>query len=336
MSPLRLVFNRIRNPALRRATMVFGSFAIGLLAVLSSHVRAAEYISEVRPGVLPAAWSSGSPNCSRWSPEFQFHAYNPDFYILRESGCVNDEKPFLYLLFGKEKAILFDTGAGSAEVTGKPNVIGAVRTVMFAWLLRNHRKSIPLVVSHLHSHGDHTYGDSQFAGQPGFTLVPNGSVSALQAAFGITNWPTSIAAYDLGDRVLDIVPIPGHDTTSIAVYDRQTGVLLTGDTMYPGRIYVNGDPNIFAASIQRLVDFTSDKIITHVLGTHIEQKAPYADYPVGTTWVPYEAPLALTRGHLLELLEATEAREPDGKITQRGFRDFSVCGSYPTCNRVNQ
>src|SRR4051812_29763327 len=89
--------------------------------------QAADVVTEVRPGVLPEKWSSGSPHCTRVSPEFQVHQYNEDFFILRESGCVNDEKPFIYLLFGKDKAILFDTGAGSYEVEGKPDVVGAVR-----------------------------------------------------------------------------------------------------------------------------------------------------------------------------------------------------------------
>ncbi|WP_432723950.1 MBL fold metallo-hydrolase [Jeongeupia wiesaeckerbachi] len=297
---------------------------------------AAELVSQVRPGTLPIAWSSGSPQCTRLSPEFQVHAYNEDLFILRESGCVNDEKPFLYLLFGQDKAILFDTGAGSHAVAGRPDVAAVVQRVIAGWLLRNQRRTIPLVVSHLHSHGDHTYGDFQFAGLPNVTLVPPGDVSALQTAFGIGSWPDSIAAYDLGQRVLDIIPIPGHDATSIAVYDRQTGILLTGDTLYPGRIYVNGDPDVFTASVQRLVDFTRGKIVTHVLGTHVEQKAAYADYPVGTTYAPYEAPLALSRGHLLELLDASRDRAADGSIVQRWFRDFSLCGPYPSCNRVNQ
>ena len=39
-------------------------------------------------------------------PDWQVHEYNADFYILRESGCTNYEKPFLYLIFGKDKALL--------------------------------------------------------------------------------------------------------------------------------------------------------------------------------------------------------------------------------------
>src|SRR5437660_1740302 len=54
-------------------------------------------------GVLPAHWITGGPDCSA-VPKWQVHAYNADLYILRESGCTNYEKPFLYLFFGKDRA----------------------------------------------------------------------------------------------------------------------------------------------------------------------------------------------------------------------------------------
>src|SRR4051812_34538230 len=50
------------------------------------------------PGNLPAAFLTGGPNCVA-VPDWQVHAYNEDFYILRESGCIDAEKPFLYLIF---------------------------------------------------------------------------------------------------------------------------------------------------------------------------------------------------------------------------------------------
>src|SRR6266849_6196081 len=109
----------------------------------------------VRAGVLPKQWITGGPNCME-VPDWQVHEYNPDFYILRESGCTHYEKPFLYLLFGKDKVLLEDTGAGKAEVAR------AVDDVIRKWLKRNHRDSIELVVAHSHSHGDHVAGDKQF------------------------------------------------------------------------------------------------------------------------------------------------------------------------------
>ena len=57
---------------------------------------------------MPASWLSGGPNCVS-VPDWQVHEYNDNFYILRESGCINYEKPFLYLIFGDKKALLEDT-----------------------------------------------------------------------------------------------------------------------------------------------------------------------------------------------------------------------------------
>ena len=39
-------------------------------------------------------------------PDWQVHEYNADFYIIRESGCTHYEKPFIYLIFGKERAMI--------------------------------------------------------------------------------------------------------------------------------------------------------------------------------------------------------------------------------------
>lgn len=278
----------------------------------------------IRKGVLPDRWLLGGPNCIEL-PEFQIHEYNPDFYILRESGCASNEKPFLYLLFGQDKVLLLDTGAEKTEVSR------TVREVIAHWLERNKKASIPLVVGHLHAHGDHTGGDSQFASAPDTTLIAP-TAEAVKTFFGFKAWPEEIAQYDLGGRVLDIIPIPGHDETSIAIYDRQTGVLLTGDSLYAGRIYVNDTLAEFASSIQRLVDFTKDKPVMHILGTHIENsRTPYIEYPIHTVYQPDEHVLELGRAHLLELDDAV--KRMNGTLKPIALRDFSVCGKYPTCDR---
>src|SRR5215831_17158753 len=50
-------------------------------------------------------------------------------------------------------------------------------------------------------------------------------------------------------------------------------------------------------SIQRLVDFTQNKIVVHILGNHIENsRTPYLDYKVGTVYQPDEHALELGRG----------------------------------------
>ena len=93
--------------------------------------------------------------------------------------------------------------------------------------------------------------------------------------------------------MLDIIPIPGHQQASIAVYDKQTRVMLTGDSFYPGRLYI-GDWPAFVASTQRLVDFTKLHPVAMLLGNHIEMTdTPGIDYPTGTTYQPNEHRLPL-------------------------------------------
>jgi hydroxyacylglutathione hydrolase len=268
----------------------------------------------VRSGVLPDRWQVSGPDCPA-DPKFQVHQYNEDFYILRESGCSNYEKPFLYLVFGKEKVLMLDTGAG------KTDVADVVKGVIDQWLHRNNRESISLVVAHTHAHGDHISGDAQLKMLSGATVVGL-KPADVQAFFGFKNWPEEIVPYDLGGRILDIIPIPGHEASSIAVYDRQTGILFSGDTLYPGRLYV-ADRAAFARSIQRLVDFTNGKIITHILGNHIEQtRTPYLDYKIGTMYQPDEHELQLGRGELLELNETLVRM--NGKIVRLALRDFTI------------
>ena len=266
-------------------------------------------------GVLPDRWQVSGPDCPP-DPKFQVHEYNPDLVILRESGCTNYEKPFLYLIFGSDKVLMLDTGAGRMV-----DVASVVQQVVGAWLARNHRDALPLVVAHTHAHGDHIAGDAQLRALPGATVVGL-KPADVQAFFGIANWPQDAATYDLGGRVLDILPIPGHEPSSIAVYDRRTGLLFTGDSLYPGRLYV-ADAAAYTQSIQRLVDFTRGKIVTHILGNHIEEaRTPYLDYPVGSKYQPDEHALELGRAHLLELNDALQTMH--GAVVRLAMRDFTI------------
>lgn len=130
--------------------------------------------------------------------------------------------------------------------------------------------------------------------------------AAIQDATGIKNWPNDIGQIDLGGRIVDVIPFPGHNEASIALYDRLTGILLTGDSLYPGLLsVVQPDLGTFTASTQRLAAFVREHPVAHVLGTHIEQKnQPYVDYGRGTVYQPDESGLALSRAHVFELNEA--------------------------------
>lgn len=274
-------------------------------------------------GVLPQKWITGGPKCME-IPEWQVHEYNANLYILRQSGCTDTEMPFLYLFFGKDKGMLWDTGSRNG------NLASALQHVVHNWLERNHRTSIPIIVMHSHSHGDHVFGDTALqalndSAMP-IDFVP-AKVEDTQKYFHIASWPQDIGSVDLGGRVLDIIPIPGHDVVSIALYDRLTGVVLTGDSLYPGRLYVR-DFAAFQASTERLIAFLEGKPVAHVLGNHIEQSnTPFLDYPIGSIYHPNEHILDLPFGSLLELEDGLKSMH--GKPSRLAMRDFTIWPSSP-------
>ncbi len=284
----------------------------------------------IRPGVLPTSWDTGGPRCMEM-PAWQVHEYNPDFFILRQSGCSDFEKPFVYLIFGKTRALLYDTGSRNGDLAP------TLQHAMHQWMERNHRSEMPLLVVHSHSHSDHVAGDAgiQALHDPAIpiTFVP-AQVETTKTLYGITHWPEDTGSVDLGDRTLAAIPIPGHDTVSVALYDPQTAILLTGDSVYPGRLYIN-DFDAFTRSTNRLVKFTEGKLVAHILGCHIEEtRTPYVDYPVGTIYQPNEHELSLSRGVLLEMQDALEALH--GTPKRVAYADFSLWPVGPEFRAADQ
>lgn len=275
------------------------------------------------PGTLPQRWLSQGSKCME-IPEWQVHEYNPNLFLLRQSPCTDYEKPFIFLLFGKERALLLDTGSTHGNLA--PALLHTVKL----WLARNKRESIPLVVVHSHEHSDHTAGDAEVQAlhDPAMpvTFVP-AEVEATKHFYGITNWPDEIGHVDLGGRILDMIPTPGHSVVSISLYDRQTAILFSGDSLYPGRLYLL-DFAAFQSSIERLIRFTADKPVAHIIGNHVEQTStPFLAYPVGTIFQPDEHELALSRGSLLELEAALVSVHSAPRRVS--LRDFSIWPSIP-------
>lgn len=250
-------------------------------------------------------WIHGAPAARYVSdPPIQVHAHDRHTFLLRQSMAVNHEGPFVFLLFGNERALLLDTGA-----TADPERFPLRTTVdglVDAWLAEHPRKDYQLVVAHTHGHGDHVAGDPQFADRPGTTTVAR-DLASVQEFFGFTDWPAQTVTLDLGGRVLDLIGIPGHHDTSIAIHDPWSGFLLTGDTVYPGRLYTTDFP-AFVDSLDLLVEFAAQRRVSRVLGCHIEmRRSPGRDYPLGCTYQPDEPPLQLTPDRLTAVRDAAHA-----------------------------
>lgn len=274
----------------------------------------------LQPGRVPTNWYAGGHDCAG-RPDFNVQAYNDGLFVLRQAACKNYEKPFLYLIFGTERALLLDTGAGNVDVATP------VDTLVRAWAKRHGTAAMQLVVAHSHAHGDHVAGDGQFVGRANAVVVGR-DTAAVRAFFQIDRWPEAQGTIDLGGRVLDVVAIPGHQPASIAVYDRLTGVLLTGDTFYPGRLYVR-DTAAYARSVSRLVQFANTHAVTHFLGAHVENsRTPGVDYPVGTEDQPNEHVLDMTRAQLIELDSVVQSMR--GRFVRTVRNDFTVWPQTPS------
>ena len=257
---------------------------------------------------MDVAWIHGSEAAKyNTDPDIQVHACDEHTYILRQNKAVHYEAPFMFLLFGAAKAVLLDTGA-----TANPGFFPLRRTVdeiIDGWLAEHpHPGDYGLLVLHTHGHGDHTAADGQFTGRPSTVLV-GAARDAVWPYFGFDTEPESVAEVDLGGRVLDCLGTPGHHNAAVTFYDRYTGILFTGDTVYPGRLYVFDWP-AFARSIDRLAGWCAQRPVSHLLGCHIEMtRTPGQDYPVGWTYQPDEPPLQLTPDHLAQIQSTLKAHD---------------------------
>jgi len=240
---------------------------------------------------------------------------------MRQSKCVNFEAPFMYLLFGSDRVMLLDTGA-----TSSPELfpIGeTVRGIISNWLTKhNSLNSIPLIICHSHAHGDHAAGDNQFINQDNVTIVPP-NLSGMKEFFEFEHWPEQLSILELGNRTLDVIPIPGHESADIAFYDRITKILFTGDTLYPGLLVVRNWEN-YKKSVKRLKYFADSHEISFILGGHIEMKdTPCNWFGLGKLYQPNEHVLQLEMEHLFELHEAL-VNLPNPRIDRH--KDFII---YP-------
>ncbi len=274
------------------------ALTVFILLLSSVNVFASNLSESLLAKIESKQWLHGSANCSEsQQPAIDQLKLNQTTYIFRQNKCSHFEAPFIYLLLGSERALLVDTGAIS-DSTQFP-LYQTVTKIIDHYAAQKSLDRYPLVVVHSHSHDDHYLGDSQFADKQQVTLVKPDSQS-VAAFFKWSNWPTGSTQLELGNRSLSILAIPGHQVDSIAIFDSRTNLMLTGDSFYPGRLYIR-DWSAFKQSIERLLEFSQIHNVKAFLGAHIEMAKDGKDYPVGATYQPDEVDLVLTLEELKQL-----------------------------------
>ncbi len=187
-----------------------------------------------------------------------------------------------YLIIGHEFALLFDTGNGIGDIK---NVVERITR-------------LPIRVLNSHSHYDHVGGNADFAfiygmntdftasrkeGLPHERVAEEVSADALCKPLpeGVIAQNHHIRPYeideyvaegykiDLGSRILEVIAIPGHTPDAIGLWDKENGLLWTGDTFYQGAIWLFAKETNLAAyknSIQRLASISPT--LKHLLPAH--------------------------------------------------------------------
>jgi glyoxylase-like metal-dependent hydrolase (beta-lactamase superfamily II) len=160
--------------------------------------------------------------------------------IDKSTYCIEDNGVRCLLFIGAEKALLVDAGFGAA---------GSLRAVVESLT----DKPVTLVITH--ADHDHIGGAFEFgpvhmhpSEMPHYlkNAKPDAQVSPL--------WEGEVI--DIGGRSFEAVLIPGHTRGSIALLDRENRILLSGDSISSGPIFMFGEERCFTAFLASM-----DKLI---------------------------------------------------------------------------
>ncbi len=180
---------------------------------------------------------------------FEVYEVEPDVFAIYEP--FQWQEVISYLIVGSESAVLFDTGNG----------IGDIKAVVDRLTDRSVR------VINSHSHFDHVGGNYQFEdilsvstvfardrakGMRSDELLMEVSPEALckglpegvrredhqTRPYAISKKLVDGNVLDIGGRKLQVIRLPGHSDDSIALLDRDAGLLWSGDSFYEGPIWL--------------------------------------------------------------------------------------------------
>ena len=218
-------------------------------------------------------------------PWFEVYKPAPGTYAIYEPH--QSEEVISFLILGREKAILFDTGMG----------ISNIRAVV------EQLTKLPVTVVNSHTHNDHVGDNWRFdtiysmntdfsrqnakgsladaqaeiaSGQICGTLPKNFDAKAYRTKpWHITQYIHDGDKLDLGGRSIEILSTPGHTPDAICLFDRANRLLFTGDTYYPATIWLyrpETDFDAYAKSIARIAALGPQ--VKTVLGSHNIPVAP--------------------------------------------------------------
>jgi glyoxylase-like metal-dependent hydrolase (beta-lactamase superfamily II) len=187
----------------------------------------------------------------------------------------------MYLLEGRDRALLIDTG-NPATATDNVNDLKTVVRYLLAHDSDGAVKVRPLdfVVANTHSHGDHIGQNFRMWDRPLYYMdldwpaVAPANYVPIRAGGGTTSHGngTAVAEIDLGERKLTTVALPPHTPGSTGYLDADNQMLFTGDALGSSFVWVQIGPiTRYQESTRRLVEITAPYPRLAVFGAHFYQ-----------------------------------------------------------------
>ncbi len=142
--------------------------------------------------------------------------------INERSWRIEDNGVRFFLLAGTERALLIDSGRN----VNNARDIAATLT------------DLPIVLVNTHADGDHVAGNRQFES---FYMHPAEEPNYRRGDRPGTIIPIQEGdVLELGGRRLEVIHLPGHTPGSIALLDVENRILISGDPIQDGRIFMFG------------------------------------------------------------------------------------------------
>lgn len=156
---------------------------------------------------------------------------------------IEDNGVRFFLLVGTEKAMLIDSGMNT------PNAKQIAESIT----------ELPIMLLNTHADPDHISGN---AGFDCFYMHPEEEDNyRAHGGLGTILPVKDEEIIDLGNRPLKIIFIPGHTPGSVAILDINSKVLISGDSIQDGNIFMFKERRnlpLYAESLKRLSMYTDE------------------------------------------------------------------------------
>lgn len=164
-----------------------------------------------------------------------------------------------FLLIGKERAMLIDSGANCPDARKQAEAL----------------TPLPIILANTHGDGDHTSGTAAFD-EIYMTSDDYDKCDVSRRYPGtVLHEVKDNDIFDLGGRTIRVITIPGHTYGSIALLDETFEMLFAGDSVQKGNIYMFGDKrdiNSYEASLKKLISLESE--YNTIFASHDEPSLP--------------------------------------------------------------